>query len=70
VPLNNRRPLIESHLGHYPDIDVEDNADIQRDDVWLEDDKAKHAIEVDGSHDDLSHLMSRRSILEVCSYLS
>lgn len=69
VPLNNRRPLIESHLGHYPDTDVEDAANNQRDDYWLEDDKTKHAVPADGSHDDLSELMSRRSVLEVCSYL-
>jgi hypothetical protein len=67
VPLNNRRPIIESHLGNYLDTDEEDSAGYQRDD-WLEDFiKARHVGLPDGSRDELSPLLNRRSTLEVCN---
>jgi len=64
--LNNQRPMIESHLGHHSDTDVESMAVADEPEFemnWSCDGDNRPGTE---TNDSLRHLLVRRQQLEVC----
>jgi len=63
-PLNNRRPRIESHLGHHSDMEFDDHTE----EPWCGNaNETSKTWQPVGTEEDLSALMNRRSALEVSS---
>jgi len=71
--LNNQRPMIESHLGHHSDTDIESTAVAEPEDQHHEVNWVPHNMYAAGSYttadadagDDLSQLIDQRQQLEV-----